>query len=59
MGVLANDDPARLHSIELRFASPVYPGDTIRVEAWADGSFQARCVERNEIVLSNGLLKYA
>jgi acyl dehydratase len=59
MGVLADDDPAKLRSIELRFASPVYPGDTIRVEAWADGSFQARCVERDEIVLSNGLLKCA
>lgn len=55
--VLAEDDPTRLASIELRFSAPVFPGDTIRVEVWADGSFQARCVERDEIVLSNGLLK--
>ena len=59
MSVLADDDPARLRSIEVRFSAPVFPGATIRVEAWADGSFQARTVERNEIVLSNGLIKYA
>jgi acyl dehydratase len=57
MGVCAGDDPARLRSIEIRFSSPVYPGDTIRVEAWEDGSFQARCVTRDELVLSNGLLR--
>jgi acyl dehydratase len=56
MGVCVDDDPARLRGIDLRFSSPVYPGDTIRVEAWQDGSFQARCVERGELVLSNGLL---
>jgi acyl dehydratase len=59
MGVLADDNPARLRSIEIRFSAPVFPGDTIRVETWADGSFQARCVERDEIVLSNGLVKCA
>jgi acyl dehydratase len=59
MGALADDDPSRLRSIEIRFSAPVLPSDTIRVEAWEDGSFQARCVERDEIVLSNGLLKLA
>ena len=59
MGVLAGDDPARLRSIEMRFSAPVFPGDTIRVEAWTDGSFQARCLERDEMVLSNGLIKWA
>jgi acyl dehydratase len=59
MGVRAGDDPARLRALEIRFSSPVYPGDTIRIEAWDDGSFQARCVERDELVLSNGLLTLA
>ncbi len=59
MRVLANDDPERLRSIEVRFSAPVFPGDTIRVEVWEDGSFQARCVERDEIVLSNGVVKTA
>lgn len=58
MRVFVDDEPARLRSIEIRFSAPVFPGDTIRVEAWPDGSFQARCVERDEIVLSNGLLKW-
>lgn len=57
MRVFAEDDPTRLRSIEIRFSMPVVPGDTIRVEGWADGSFQARSIERGEIVLSNGLLQ--
>ena len=57
MRVLAEDDPARLRSIETRFSAPIFPGDTIQVQAWEDGSFQARCLERDEIVLSNGLLR--
>ena len=56
MRALADDDLTRLGSIEMRFSAPVFPGDTVRVQALADGSFQARCPERDEIVLSNGLL---
>ncbi len=47
-----------LHSIEARFARPVFPGDTLRTEIWRDGariSFQCRAVGRDDIVLSNGL----
>jgi acyl dehydratase len=47
-----------LHSIEARFAKPVYPGDTLRTEIWRDGnriSFQCRAFGRDDIVLSNGL----
>ena len=51
-------DPARLASLKLRFSSPVYPGETIRTEMWIDGkdvSFRARVVERDIVVLDNGL----
>ena len=51
-------DPARLRSLKLRFSSPVYPGETIRTEMWIDGkdvSFRARVVERDIVVLDNGL----
>ena len=51
-------DPARLKSMQVRFSSPVYPGETIRTEMWPDGSrvsFRARVVERNVVVLNNGL----
>jgi acyl dehydratase len=53
-------DPARLKSLKLRFSSPVYPGETIRTEMWIDGdavSFRARVVERDVVVLNNGLAR--
>lgn len=56
MRLLANDDPARLRAIEMRFSAPVFPGETLRVEAWANGAYRVRVVERDEIVLDNGRL---
>jgi len=53
----AGGDPSRIASIETRFSSPVYPGETIRTELWIDGktvSFRARVVERDVVVLNNG-----
>ena len=55
---VAEYQPERLATIEARFARPVFPGETVRTEMWLDGpkvSFQCRVVERNEIVLTNGL----
>lgn len=55
---LADYQPARLASIEARFSRPVFPGETIRTEMWTDGpqvSFRCRIVERDDIVLNNGL----
>jgi len=55
---LAGYRPEALASIEARFARPVFPGETVRTEMWLDAknvSFQCRVVERNEIVLTNGL----
>ena len=43
--------------MDVRFSSPVYPGETIRTEVWVDGnvvSFRARAVERDVVVLNNG-----
>lgn len=53
-----DNDPAKLKRFDLRFSSPVYPGETIRTEIWRDGSqvsFRARVVERDIVVLNNGL----
>lgn len=53
-------DPAQLAEIATRFSSPVYPGETIRTEIWADGkaiSFRARVVERDVVVLNNGFAR--
>jgi acyl dehydratase len=52
--VFGQSKPEKLREMDLRFSAPVLPGETISVEMWDDGSFQARVVERNAIVVSNG-----
>ncbi len=50
-------DPDRLQSMFVRFASPVFPGETIRVQFYpeADGvRFRALAAERNVVVLDRG-----
>lgn len=52
--------PERLKSLQLRFSSPVYPGETIITEIWRDNkniSFRSKVIERDVIVLNNGLAK--
>ena len=51
---LADADPDRSSGFNVRMTSPVLPGDTLRVEAWPDGSFRARALERDAIVLDAG-----
>ncbi|MES2360671.1 MAG: MaoC/PaaZ C-terminal domain-containing protein [Pseudomonadota bacterium] len=51
------NQPDRLRSLQLRFSSPVYPGETLRTEIWRDGqtvNFRARVAERDVLVLNNG-----
>ncbi len=52
---LCDYDPAGLRSVGLRFSAPVYPGETIRTEIWRNGGFRARVVERDVVVVNNGL----
>ena len=57
LATLCDYDPARLKEIGTRFSSPVYPGETLRVEMWVDGQnvqFRTRVVERDVVVLSHG-----
>jgi acyl dehydratase len=60
---LCGYDPARLRRLDVRFSAPVYPGETIRTEIWNEGpgraSFRARVVERDMVVLNNGVVEYA
>lgn len=53
--------PEQLKALSVRFTAPVYPGETIRTEMWRQGenvAFRARSVERDRIVLSNGVAEF-
>jgi acyl dehydratase len=54
------NDPARLRGLQVRFSAPVYPGETVRTEMWPEDervSFRARVLERDVIVINNGLAR--
>lgn len=54
---LCHYDPAKFKSMEGRFSSPVYPGETIRTEMWLNGNevtFRAAVPARGVTVLNNG-----
>jgi len=58
----AGADPSRLRSLAVRFASPVFPGETLRTEVWGgDGrvQFRVRALERDRVVLSHGQAEIA
>lgn len=55
---VADFDAAAIYSHQVRFAAPVYPGETISVDMWIDGreiSFEASAKERNVKIIKNGL----
>jgi len=55
-------DERKLKSMEGRFSSPVYPGETIRTEMWVDGaivSFRSSVPARGVTVLNNGRAEIA
>ncbi|TCZ66152.1 MaoC family dehydratase [Roseicella aquatilis] len=59
---LCDYDTGRFGRMDLRFSSPVFPGETIRTEIWKEdggAAFRARVVERDKVVVSNGLFRYA
>ena len=50
-------DPTKIVGFDVRFSSPVFPGETIAVDIWKDGnivSFRARVKERDVVVINNG-----
>ena len=59
LGTLAGYDPARLRAVQVRFSSPVTPGDTIRTELWNDGHFRASVPARDALVIDGGLAQIA
>ena len=61
----AGGDAARLKALDIRFAAPVYPGETLVTEIWrvpGDGKqfqLRARVAERDKVVLSHGFAELA
>ena len=55
---LGGYDAAALRELRLRFSAPVFPGETIRTEMWRDGSFRSRVVERDMVVVNNGVARF-
>ncbi|WP_449044032.1 MaoC/PaaZ C-terminal domain-containing protein [Paracoccus versutus] len=47
-----------MRAVRLRFAKPVYPGETIRSEIWADGRFRALVPARDAVVIDGGLARF-
>jgi acyl dehydratase len=57
LAAYCDNDPAKLRHHGVRFASVVYPGETLEVSLWRDSdvvSFEAEVVERGVRVISNG-----
>ena len=51
-------DPDQILSHQVRFSSPVFPGETVSIDLWRDGkaiSFEARVKSRDVTVIKNGL----
>src|SRR5262245_17561826 len=57
VATLCKDDPNRLKALDARFTATVAPGETLRTEIWPDGSFRTRVVERDVVVIGNGLAR--
>jgi len=59
LSTVAAYQPERIKQFDVRFSKPVFPGETLVVEIWADGgtiSYRASVKERpGTVVLNNGL----
>jgi acyl dehydratase len=60
--VLAQDDPQRLKRLDLRFTSPVYPGEPLELEIWrmapGDVAFRLVATHRRVVVEDFGRFEY-
>jgi 3-hydroxyacyl-CoA dehydrogenase/3a,7a,12a-trihydroxy-5b-cholest-24-enoyl-CoA hydratase len=58
----AKGDPRTFKSIKVRFADSVFPGETLKIEMWKENDLKillrATVVERNKVVLSNGVVEF-
>lgn len=58
LAVLCDYDDRRFGAMDARFTAHVFPGETLRTEIWADGSFRTRAVERDVVIIGNGLFQH-
>lgn len=58
LDMVCGNDPSKLRTMQVRFSSPVYPGETIVTELWKEPggvvSFRAKVKERDLVVINNG-----
>jgi len=56
-----NNEPKRFKSIQVRFSSPVYPGETLVTEMWRQSPttviFQTKVKERDKKVITNAAVE--
>jgi acyl dehydratase len=51
-------DHSRIGGFNVRFSSPMFPGETVATDIWVDGnivSFRCRVAERDIVVIDNGV----
>jgi acyl dehydratase len=55
-----DNDPSMIETLDARFSSPVYPGETVVTRIWRDDnalSFECHVAERSAPVIRNGLCR--
>lgn len=59
---LCDDEPERLKRLDVRFSSPVYPGETLAIEIWRQAcrraAFRVMVPERQALVQQNGYVEF-
>jgi len=60
LGACANNDPKRFHAVKVRFASPVYPGNTLVTRCWKTENnrivFTTTVKETGKVAISNAYM---
>jgi acyl dehydratase len=62
LAAVCDYDATRIRSFDVRFTSPVFPGETLATEIWIDGdvaSFRCTVPERRVIAINNGRAQLA